>query len=73
MAPQLGALVAFPEDLSLVPSIHVRWLTTVCNSGFRGSDTSGLCRHLHSQTNIDRQTYMQTYTHTQLEIIGKNL
>jgi hypothetical protein len=36
LAQSLEAFVAFPEDLSSVPSIHMEHLMTVCNS--RGSD-----------------------------------
>lgn len=33
-----------PEDLSLVPNIHVRWLITACNSNTRGLNAlSGFC------------------------------
>jgi hypothetical protein len=34
----LGLLTSLPEDLSSVPSTHVRQLTTTWNSMFRGSD-----------------------------------
>lgn len=36
MTQQLSALTAFPEDLSSVPKVHVRWLTTAGNSSSRG-------------------------------------
>lgn len=38
MAQQLQAHV-LSEDLSPVPSPHIRWLPTVCNSNSRASDT----------------------------------
>jgi hypothetical protein len=28
-----------------IPSTHIRQLTTLCNSGSRGSDACGLCGH----------------------------
>lgn len=34
----LRACVAFAEDPSSFPSIHIRQFTTVCNSNFRASD-----------------------------------
>lgn len=40
MAQWVRALTAAPEDLSLVPSIHVRWLTVICNSSSRESSIS---------------------------------
>lgn len=52
---------ALPEDLSVVPSSHIRRLTTVCISRFRGSDISGLCG-----------THSCTYT-LQLKIIIKKI
>lgn len=30
--------VSLIEDRSLVPSTHIRWLTTTCNLSCRGSD-----------------------------------
>ena len=38
MDPQLRALAALTEDLSLIPSIHVRQLIITCNSSSRESD-----------------------------------
>lgn len=32
----LTAPVALPEVLGLVPSIHVRWLITICNDSSQG-------------------------------------
>jgi hypothetical protein len=48
------------EHLSSVPSIHIRWLITACNSNFKRPDSknpkaSDLCSHLHSCA--------QTHTH----------
>lgn len=39
---------ALAKDLSLVPSIHIRWLTTVCKDSFT---------HI---MHIDTQTYKYT-------------
>jgi hypothetical protein len=38
MAWQLRALLALPEDPRLVPSVHLRELTTICNSSFGKPD-----------------------------------
>jgi hypothetical protein len=32
------ALAVLPEDQGSSPSIHIRWLTTICNSSSRASD-----------------------------------
>lgn len=42
MAQQSRALPTLPEDLSLGLSTHVRWLTAICHSSFRGFEASGL-------------------------------
>lgn len=47
------ALATFLRHLSLVPSIHIMWLTAVCNSILRGSDAL-FCS-------------LQTYTHTDID------
>lgn len=39
MVQHLIALAALPEDLSLVPSTHHGWLTTIFNSASKGYDT----------------------------------
>jgi hypothetical protein len=40
MAQQTRILAALSEDLSLIPSIHIRELMTVCDATSRTSDTS---------------------------------
>lgn len=47
MAQHLGALAALSEELGSVFSILIWWLTTICNSTARGSDT-----FWHTQTDI---------------------
>ena len=51
MNPWLATCSAFPEDLSLVPSTHVRWLQIACVTLAPGDLmlSSGLCRHLRCQ------------------------
>lgn len=39
MAQRLRALDALTEDLSSLPSAHIRWLTTACDSSFGGFGT----------------------------------
>lgn len=46
VAQWLSPQSALAEDLSGVPRIHIRWLTTACNSISRTSDTSDLLGHL---------------------------
>lgn len=52
MALQLIANNALAEDLSLISSIQIRWLTTASDSssggGGAGVDASSFCVHLHS-------------------------
>lgn len=54
MSPLLGPFTALPEDTSSVPSTHVRWLTTICNSSTRVPNTlsSGfhMYQHPHAHT-----------------------
>jgi hypothetical protein len=56
MVQWLRELESLPEDPSSVPSTHVRWLTTACNSGSKNSmPFSDLCGY-HTQlahTQID--------------------
>lgn len=47
MAQQSRALAIPPEDSSLVPITHIGWLTVPGNCRTSGSDSSGLCGHLH--------------------------
>jgi hypothetical protein len=52
----LGGLVALAEDLSVVPSIQVKQLTTACNSSSRRYEafgSLGICIHI----------YADAYTH----------
>lgn len=63
------ALDVLPENLSLVPSIHSRGLTTVHSSSSKGSDTSGLCRYLYSQAH----THKHTLSHTTRNNINKSV
>lgn len=49
MAPWLRIYTVLLEDLSsLILSTAIRQLKRTCNSSFRWSDISGVCRHLHS-------------------------
>jgi hypothetical protein len=53
-------LAALAEDLGLVPSTHVRQLTTIWNSSSKGFDVSSdLCRHC---------MFMHTLRHTHMRI-----
>ena len=56
MAQQLRACTAPVEDVCSVPSIHIRWLRTTCNASSRGSDVSGLRKHLHPSAQSHRET-----------------
>lgn len=60
VAQWLSPQSALAEDLSGVPRIHIRWLTTACNSISRTSDTSDLLGHLLLCTYPHTQTYMHT-------------
>lgn len=55
MAPWLKVLAALIEDPSLVPSIHIRWLSTAYDSSSMGPDilfwTSWACIHTHIHIN----------------------
>lgn len=46
MAQQLRGHTAVREDPSLIPSSHIRQLTTACNSSSRVSEASSLHEHL---------------------------
>lgn len=35
LVQQVRALAVLVEDLSLMPSTHIRWLATICNSSLR--------------------------------------
>jgi hypothetical protein len=50
-----------PEDAGSVPSIHIMRLTTACNPRFRGSGTSGLCKHMLSPTQTHTQVHRNFY------------
>lgn len=51
-------------------STCVRWLTGTCNSSFRVSDASDLCRHIHSHA---RTPHLQTHRHTIILVLLKML
>jgi hypothetical protein len=60
MAQWLVALATLLEKLSLVPSVHIRWLTTTCNSSYLKSDGSGLhgtCTCMHIPTGKHTHNY----------------
>lgn len=60
----LRACISFPEDLSYIPSIYVRQLTTICDTSFKGSD-SGLFRHPpHRYTDTPHIHVIHSHTHT---------
>jgi hypothetical protein len=49
MAQWLRAYTVLPEDLRSIPSTHIRWLTTICNSSSRGSsDQASADMHPHT-------------------------
>lgn len=52
MTQWLTAVVALPEDLSLIPCTHVGYLTISCISSSRESDTSSFYRYLDSWAHI---------------------
>jgi hypothetical protein len=62
MAQWLGALAALPEDPGSVPSNHIGWLTTACNSSSSGFDN--LFWHTRMLESHGPQTYTQAGTHT---------
>lgn len=56
---QFGTHTVLSEDQSLVFSVHIRHLTTICNS----ITTSGLLGNLHSTCiGIRLHTHIHTYT-----------
>lgn len=61
MAYQLRSWTTLAEDPNWIPSTHTRWLTTTCNWNSKGSDTSGLHRHLHSCVPTHTETYRGTH------------
>lgn len=63
----LRAFTSLSEDLSLMPSTHVRGLLTSCNSSSRWSDDSRLCRHCCHGHKLTRA---HTYTNNS-EVKGK--
>lgn len=60
MAQQLGTMATLPEDLSLIPSIHMADHVTPVPG--HPMPSSGLQGH-HTHTHI-AQTYIQVNTHT---------
>jgi hypothetical protein len=38
MAEKLKVHIVFVENMSSVPKTYARWLTSTCNSSFRGSE-----------------------------------
>lgn len=56
----LKAGSALTEDSGFIPSTYVGCLTTACNPSSRGSDISGLCKHLI------QGMYSHTHTHIYL-------
>lgn len=57
MAQRLRMLATLSEDWSLVPSIHIRWPTTACNSSCRDFQHSllgsaGTCTHAQTCRHI---------------------
>jgi hypothetical protein len=59
MAQCLRAQSALPEDLCLILINCVSWGTTICNSGCRGPETSGLFRHGHSHAHTLTDAHTQ--------------
>ena len=55
MVKWVKALAALAEELSLVLSTHIRWLTIV-NYSFWRSDTSDLSGDLHSSSHVHTKT-----------------
>ena len=59
-AQQSWVYIALPEDPSLIPSTHVRWLTTAYNS----SRETNLCRCLHTwHARAHTHAHAHTCTH----------
>lgn len=63
--PVLGVLAALAEDLSLIPSTHVCWLTTAYtySSGemqdFWPPQAPDICTQTHRQLKIMKHTYLK--------------
>lgn len=55
-------LATFAEDQSLIPSIHIRWVTTASNVISRGSNVSGFLGLLHTLTHTH-----STHTYTEFK------
>jgi hypothetical protein len=64
MAQQLRVLTVLPEDLSSVPSTHIKCLTTTCNSSARESNTLWLHGHLHTY-GVNKLSWHTKHTHTE--------
>ena len=63
MALWLRVLIALEENPGVVPSIHIRWLTTAYNS----NTLSDLCGHLHScgvYKLMQAHVHARAHTHT---------
>lgn len=66
----LRVLTALEENLSLVLSTHVRWLTTTWNSSYRRFKASALHAHLHSHVHVAPYP-KHIYTHNQNNLLLK--
>lgn len=61
MVQWLRSHIMLPEDLSLSPNTHIKWLTTPPECNSRGSDSSGVHRpphicDIHSHIHIKRKS-----------------
>lgn len=70
MAPWLRALVALPEDQSLVSSTHIEWLTVYYKSNSR--KPWYLLVSLSTHKHIHLCAWVYTYIHTQIIALFKN-
>lgn len=60
MTQQLRAYTAVLDKLNLVPSTHIRQLTTIRNSSFKDPmSSSDLLRHLHTNVNVHTHKHKQ--------------
>lgn len=66
----LSILGAPPEDWDPIPCAHM-WLTTIYNSGSRGSLASGLPEHQTSMCYTDIHTIKHLYTHKERKEEGR--
>jgi hypothetical protein len=66
MAQRLRAFAVLAEYVGSIPSTHIGQLTTVCNSNFRGSNSSSDLNigYIHTHTHTQRHTQTHTHTHT---------